>query len=140
MDQVRNFFAIKRKKGITCWTIRQAQEWTRKPNNTTVIRINQSQNQNHRYPPGRLNSRGNYEDDIDNEPLYDPVAPRIDYEVHDFDANPRDEANRRLAYRRDNVRQQDVIYDGPADDIPPYHGSKVSRAREKDILRRLPNN
>lgn len=108
------------------WTIRQAQEWTRKPNNTTVIRINQSQNQNHRYPPGRLNSRGNYEDDIDNEPLYDPVAPRIDYEVHDFDANPRDEANRRLAYRRDNIRQQDVIYDGPADDIPPYHGSKVS--------------
>lgn len=45
-----------------------------------MIRINQSQNQNHRYPPGRLNSRGNYEDDIDNEPLYDPVAPRIDYE------------------------------------------------------------
>lgn len=93
-----------------------------------VIRINQSQNQNHRFvgAPGRPNSRGNYEDDIDNEPLYDPVAPRIDYEVHDFDANPRDEANRRLAYRRDNIRQQDVIYDGPADDMPPYHGSKVS--------------
>lgn len=75
-----------------------------------------------------FNSRGNYEDDIDNEPLYDPVAPRIDYEVHDFDANPRDEANRRLAYRRDNARQQDVIYDGPADDLPMYHGSKVRSA------------
>nr|XP_012218052.1 PREDICTED: uncharacterized protein LOC105669585 isoform X1 [Linepithema humile] len=109
----------------------QAQEWSRKPNNTTVIRVNQSsnqnQNQNHRPIPGEqyhFNSRGNYEDDIDNEPLYDPVAPRIDYEVHDFDANPRDEANRRLAYRRDNARQQDVIYDGPADDLPAYHGSK----------------
>lgn len=88
------------------------------------------QNQNHRQvPPGhrRLNSRGNYEDEIDNEPLYDPVAPRIDYEVHDFDANPRDEANRRLAYRRDNIRQQDVIYDGPADELPLYHASKVSK-------------
>ncbi|XP_025158416.1 uncharacterized protein LOC105188272 isoform X2 [Harpegnathos saltator] len=88
---------------------------------------NQNQNQNHRPIPGgqyHFNPRGNYEDDIDNEPLYDPVAPRIDYEVHDFDANPRDEANRRLAYRRDNVRQQDVIYDGPADDLPMYHGSK----------------
>lgn len=110
--------------------IDQAPEWTRKPNNTTVIRVNQSsnQNQNHRpaVPGGQyhFNPRGNYEDDIDNEPLYDPVAPRIDYEVHDFDANPRDEANRRLAYRRDNVRQQDVIYDGPADDLPMYHGSK----------------
>lgn len=97
-----------------------------------MIRVNQSsnqnQNQNHRPIPGEqyhFNSRGNYEDDIDNEPLYDPVAPRIDYEVHDFDANPRDEANRRLAYRRDNARQQDVIYDGPADDLPMYHGSKV---------------
>lgn len=79
--------------------------------------------------PGHPNTRGNYEDDIDNEPLYDPVAPRIDFEVHDFDANPRDEANRRLAYRRDNCRQQDVIYDGPADDIPPYHGSKVRKLR-----------
>lgn len=114
----------------------QSQEWTRKPNNTTVIRINQSQNQNHRFvnAPGRPNSRGNYEDDIDNEPLYDPVAPRIDYEVHDFDANPRDEANRRLAYRRDNMRQQDVIYDGPADDMPPYHGSKVSYSFAKKLL------
>ncbi|XP_070159559.1 protein scribble homolog isoform X1 [Polyergus mexicanus] len=106
----------------------QAPEWSRKPNNTTVIRVNQSSNQNHRPIPGgqyHFNSRGNYEDDIDNEPLYDPVAPRIDYEVHDFDANPRDEANRRLAYRRDNARQQqDVIYDGPADDLPMYHGSK----------------
>ncbi|XP_014476846.1 PREDICTED: uncharacterized protein LOC106745604 isoform X2 [Dinoponera quadriceps] len=107
--------------------VEQAPEWTRKPNNTTVIRVNQSSNQNHRPVPGgqyHFNPRGNYEDDIDNEPLYDPVAPRIDYEVHDFDANPRDEANRRLAYRRDNVRQQDVIYDGPADDLPMYHGSK----------------
>ncbi|XP_029160772.1 uncharacterized protein LOC114932642 isoform X2 [Nylanderia fulva] len=90
--------------------------------------VDQSSNQNHRPIPGgqyHFNSRGNYEDDIDNEPLYDPVAPRIDYEVHDFDANPRDEANRRLAYRRDNARQQqDVIYDGPADDLPMYHGSK----------------
>ncbi|XP_050457021.1 uncharacterized protein LOC126854395 isoform X3 [Cataglyphis hispanica] len=90
--------------------------------------VDQSSNQNHRPMPGgpyHFNSRGNYEDDIDNEPLYDPVAPRIDYEVHDFDANPRDEANRRLAYRRDNARQQqDVIYDGPADDLPMYHGSK----------------
>ncbi|XP_011158834.2 uncharacterized protein LOC105195214 isoform X3 [Solenopsis invicta] len=107
----------------------QAPEWSRKPNNTTVIRVNQSlnQNQNHRPVLGgqyHLNARGNYDDDIDNEPLYDPVAPRIDYEVHDFDANPRDEANRRLAYRRDNARQQDVIYDGPADDLPMYHGSK----------------
>ncbi|XP_071642124.1 uncharacterized protein [Temnothorax longispinosus] len=107
----------------------QAPEWSRKPNNTTVIRVNQSsnQNQNHRPVPGgqyHFNPRGNYDDDIDNEPLYDPVAPRIDYEVHDFDANPRDEANRRLAYRRDNARQQDVIYDGPADDLPMYHGSK----------------
>ncbi|XP_032664025.1 uncharacterized protein LOC116840855 isoform X2 [Odontomachus brunneus] len=86
-----------------------------------------NQNQNHRPVPGgqyHYNPRGNYEDDIDNEPLYDPVAPRIDYEVHDFDANPRDEANRRLAYRRDNVRQQDVIYDGPADDLSMYHSSK----------------
>ncbi|XP_012522443.1 uncharacterized protein LOC105828589 isoform X2 [Monomorium pharaonis] len=86
-----------------------------------------NQNQNHRPIPGgqyHFNPRGNYDDDIDNEPLYDPVAPRIDYEVHDFDANPRDEANRRLAYRRDNARQQDVIYDGPADDLPMYHGSK----------------
>ncbi|XP_070518610.1 uncharacterized protein [Cardiocondyla obscurior] len=86
-----------------------------------------NQNQNHRSAPGgqyHFNPRGNYDDDIDNEPLYDPVAPRIDYEVHDFDANPRDEANRRLAYRRDNARQQDVIYDGPADDLPMYHGSK----------------
>ncbi|XP_011158833.2 uncharacterized protein LOC105195214 isoform X2 [Solenopsis invicta] len=86
-----------------------------------------NQNQNHRPVLGgqyHLNARGNYDDDIDNEPLYDPVAPRIDYEVHDFDANPRDEANRRLAYRRDNARQQDVIYDGPADDLPMYHGSK----------------
>ncbi|KAG5331939.1 USH1C protein, partial [Acromyrmex charruanus] len=107
----------------------QAPEWSRKPNNTTVIRVNQSsnQNQNHRPVLGgqyHFNPRGNYDDDIDNEPLYDPVAPRIDYEVHDFDANPRDEANRRLAYRRDNARQQDVIYDGPADDLPMYHGSK----------------
>ncbi|XP_011251248.1 uncharacterized protein LOC105248263 isoform X2 [Camponotus floridanus] len=90
--------------------------------------VDQSSNQNHRPIPGgqyHFNSRGNYEDDIENEPLYDPVAPRIDYEVHDFDANPRDEANRRLAYRRDNARQQqDVIYDGPADDLPMYHGSK----------------
>jgi len=97
-----------------------------------VIRVNQSsnQNQNHRPVPGgqyHFNQRGNYDDDIDNEPLYDPVAPRIDYEVHDFDANPRDEANRRLAYRRDNARQQDVIYDGPADDLPMYHGSKVRK-------------
>ncbi|XP_011630670.1 uncharacterized protein LOC105422836 isoform X2 [Pogonomyrmex barbatus] len=86
-----------------------------------------NQNQNHRPVPSgqyHYNPRGNYDDDIDNEPLYDPVAPRIDYEVHDFDANPRDEANRRLAYRRDNARQQDVIYDGPADDLPMYHGSK----------------
>lgn len=81
-----------------------------------------------------FNSRGNYEDDIDNEPLYDPVAPRIDYEVHDFDANPRDEANRRLAYRRDNARQQqDVIYDGPADDLPMYHGSKVRKFAHPSI-------
>ncbi|XP_078048671.1 uncharacterized protein LOC144476025 [Augochlora pura] len=103
----------------------QAQEWTRKPNNTTVIRINQNQNQNHRHMtgPGHPNSRS-YDEEIDNEPLYDPVAPRIDYEVHDFDANPRDEANRRLAYRRDSCRQQEYIYDGPTDDIPPYHGSK----------------
>ncbi|XP_018360989.1 PREDICTED: uncharacterized protein LOC108759840 [Trachymyrmex cornetzi] len=112
------------------WThVDQAPEWSRKPNNTTVIRVNQSsnQNQNHRPILGgqyHFNPRGNYDDDIDNEPLYDPVAPRIDYEVHDFDANPRDEANRRLAYRRDNARQQDVIYDGPADDLPMYHGSK----------------
>lgn len=98
-----------------------------------MIRVNQSsnQNQNHRPILGgqyHFNPRGNYDDDIDNEPLYDPVAPRIDYEVHDFDANPRDEANRRLAYRRDNARQQDVIYDGPADDLPMYHGSKVRRS------------
>ncbi|XP_034171689.2 uncharacterized protein LOC117600397 isoform X2 [Osmia lignaria lignaria] len=112
-----------------------SQEWTRKPNNTTVIRINQNQNQNqnqnHRFMggQGRPNSRDTYEDDIDNEPLYDPVAPRIDYEVHDFDANPRDEANRRLAYRRDNIRQQDVIYDGPADDIP-YHVPKENGSQE----------
>ncbi|XP_020292706.1 uncharacterized protein LOC109859153 isoform X2 [Pseudomyrmex gracilis] len=90
--------------------------------------VDQSSNQNHRPAPGEqyhYNLRGNYEDDIDNEPLYDPVAPRIDYEVHDFDANPRDEANRRLAYRRDNAsRQLDVIYDGPADDLPMYHGPK----------------
>lgn len=107
----------------------QPQEWTRKPNNTTVIRINQSQNQNHRHMagPGHPNSRS-YDEDMDNEPLYDPVAPRVGYEVHDFDANPRDEANRRLAYRRDNCsRQQDYIYDGPTDDVPPYHGSKVRK-------------
>ncbi|XP_076676131.1 uncharacterized protein LOC143373107 isoform X2 [Andrena cerasifolii] len=115
----------------------QAQEWTRKPNNTTVIRINQ--NQNHRLigGPGLPNSRGPYEDEIDNEPLYDPVAPRIDYEVHDFDANPRDEANRRLAYRRDNCRQQDVIYDGPTDDIPPYHGPKENGSQDGNRLSEL---
>ncbi|KAI4501986.1 hypothetical protein M0802_002668 [Mischocyttarus mexicanus] len=127
----------------------QAQEWIRKANNTTVIRVNQNQglmqNQNHRQlPPGggggghrRLNSRGNYEDDIDNEPLYDPVAPRIDYEVHDFDANPRDEANRRLAYRRDNIRQQDVIYDGPADELPLYHASKENEQHDVNRLAEL---
>lgn len=114
------------------WSFFQTQEWTRKPNNTTVIRVNQSsnqqnQNQNHRPMGGQyqFNSRGDCEEDIDNEPLYDPVAPRIDYEVHDFDANPRDEANRRLAYRLNNIRSQDVIYDGPADDLPMYHASKV---------------
>ncbi|XP_046817844.1 uncharacterized protein LOC124423754 isoform X1 [Vespa crabro] len=122
----------------------QAQEWIRKANNTTVIRVNQNQglvqNQNHRQvPPGhrRLNSRGNYEDEIDNEPLYDPVAPRIDYEVHDFDANPRDEANRRLAYRRDNIRQQDVIYDGPADELPLYHASKENEQHDVNRLAEL---
>ncbi|XP_053974985.1 uncharacterized protein LOC128874347 isoform X1 [Hylaeus volcanicus] len=117
----------------------QTQEWTRKPNNTTVIRINQNQNQNHRLMggPGHPNMGGSYEDDIDNEPLYDPVAPRIDYEVHDFDANPRDEANRRLAYRRDNCRQQDYIYDGPADDVLPYHGSKENGSQDGNRLSEL---
>ncbi|XP_043491665.1 myb-like protein I isoform X2 [Polistes fuscatus] len=131
-------------------------EWSHVDQNQGLL----VQNQNHRQqqqhqqqqlqqqiPPPfghrRLNSRGNYEDDdIDNEPLYDPVAPRIDYEVHDFDANPRDEANRRLAYRRDNIRQQDVIYDGPADDLPLYHGSKeneqldVNRLAELQLVQR----
>ncbi|KAK2584755.1 hypothetical protein KPH14_007082 [Odynerus spinipes] len=99
-----------------------------------------AQNQNHRQvQPGhrRLNSRGNYEDEMDNEPLYDPVAPRIDYEVHDFDANPRDEANRRLAYRRENVRQQDVIYDGPADELPFYHASKENEQHDVNRLAEL---
>lgn len=70
--------------------------------------------------------RGSYEEDIDDEPLYDPVAPcNVDYEVHDFDANPRDEANRRLAFRREDYRQQDIIYDGSSDEVL-YHFSKVS--------------
>ncbi|XP_015187881.1 PREDICTED: uncharacterized protein LOC107072449 isoform X2 [Polistes dominula] len=118
-------------------------EWSHVDQNQGLL----MQNQNHRQqqqpqvpPPGhrRLNSRGNYEDyDIDNEPLYDPVAPRIDYEVHDFDANPKDEANRRLAYRRDIIRQQDVIYDGPTDELPLYHASKENEQHDVNRLAEL---
>lgn len=47
--------------------------------------------------------RSLYDDasELDEEPLYDPVAPK-DYECHDFDANPRDEIDRRAEYRREH--------------------------------------
>uniref|UniRef100_A0ABD2W901 PDZ domain-containing protein n=1 Tax=Trichogramma kaykai TaxID=54128 RepID=A0ABD2W901_9HYME len=116
------------------------QEWTRKPNNTTIIRINQShhgtpqhhhqfhqsqqqqqqQQQHHRPgtygsqtmrrpPPPRPPVRASYEEG--DEPIYDPVAPK-DFECHDFDANPRDELDRRAEYRREHGiidHQQSVV-------------------------------
>ncbi|XP_023289649.1 uncharacterized protein LOC105704265 isoform X2 [Orussus abietinus] len=111
----------------------QMQEWTRKSNNTTVIQVNQNQSPyqrsgcSHGFHPG---IRGeNYEKE--NEPLYDPVAPRADYEVHDFDTNSRHdvrnvEPQRRQVYQRDNC---DVIYDGPADDNIGYYTSKVNNGQ-----------
>ncbi|CAB0036388.1 unnamed protein product [Trichogramma brassicae] len=118
------------------------QEWTHKPNNTTIIRINQShhgtpqhhhqfhqsqqqqqqqqQQQHHRPgtygsqtmrrpPPPRPPVRASYEEG--DEPIYDPVAPK-DFECHDFDANPRDELDRRAEYRREHGiidHQQSVV-------------------------------
>lgn len=59
---------------------------------------------------------------VDNEePLYDPVAPR-DYESHDFDANPRDERTRRTSYDRDNG----PTYDCPMDERNSYNIPKAS--------------
>lgn len=104
----------------------QGQEWTRKPNNTTVIRVNQNVNQNPNHNQYRSNIGVNYSThpachenygigDAENEPLYDPVPPR-DYESHDFDANPLDERNRRLMYEKENI----VLYDPPGDDRIGY--------------------
>ncbi|XP_066589655.1 uncharacterized protein [Prorops nasuta] len=109
----------------------QSPEWTRKPNNTTVIRVNQNDNRGSTQP---MHLSGEYEDDMNSgEPLYDPVAPRIDYEVHDFDANPREEANRRLAYRR----QRDVIYDGSGDQTQNYkENGRPDPQRQVDVERK----
>ncbi|XP_015593443.1 uncharacterized protein LOC107266919 [Cephus cinctus] len=105
----------------------QVQEWTRKPNNTTVIRVNQNQNQNlyqrniqnHSHPA----SRGN----VDNlnkgtEPLYDPVAPRIDYEVHDFDRNIHEQVTKR-PYQRD---KGPIIHDGPVERNSQPEGNQLA--------------
>ncbi|XP_014216183.1 uncharacterized protein LOC106644971 [Copidosoma floridanum] len=122
----------------------QSQEWTRKPNNTTVIRISQNHGtsnnpyasqQHQQYPtyhthirrgsaprllPSMMRSGANgamYDDnnDVDEEPLYDPVAPK-DFESHDFDANPRDELDRRAEYRREHgIREQS--YEQAIDDV-----------------------
>ncbi|XP_058794768.1 uncharacterized protein LOC131666270 [Phymastichus coffea] len=92
--------------------VEQSQEWMRKVNNTTVIRIGQQQQQQQqqyqarRGPPPPLRRNG-YDDD---EPIYDPVAPR-DYECHDFDANPRDELDRRAEYRREHGIREVVFED-----------------------------
>ncbi|XP_063991869.1 uncharacterized protein LOC135170204 isoform X1 [Diachasmimorpha longicaudata] len=102
----------------------QGQDWTRKPNNTTVIRVNQNVNQNTNQYRSNIGvnysthpaCHGNYGiTDPGNEPLYDPVTPR-EYESHDFDANPLDERNRRLMYEKENI----VLYDPPGDDRITY--------------------
>ncbi|KAJ8664829.1 hypothetical protein QAD02_006491 [Eretmocerus hayati] len=107
--------------GPSDWNhIEQHQDWVRKPNNTTVIRISPGQNygpqcvpQNHQQYQQqqhyrRMPNSRSYDDDYDEEPLYDPVAPR-DYECHDFDANPRDEIDRRAEYRREHgIREYDL--------------------------------
>lgn len=70
-------------------------EWTRKPNNTTVIRVNQRPGE-----PGAYLGRGPHSgyrpgDDEDDEPLYDPVAvSRGGYETHYFEADGDVEARR----------------------------------------------
>ncbi|XP_001605090.2 lysine-specific demethylase 6B isoform X1 [Nasonia vitripennis] len=129
----------------------QSQEWTRKANNTTIIRINQQPSQTYGGPPQHqqhvrrgsgsmprapLMMRSLYDDasELDEEPLYDPVAPK-DYECHDFDANPRDEIDRRAEYRREHgIREYEpttvddiFIKDGQADT-----GSAMGSQRQLD--------
>lgn len=92
--------------------MKQAPEWSRKPNNTTVIRINENMKPGYPCHPAyrqNQNTPGLTGLDNEEEPLYDPVAPR-DYESHDFDANPRDARNCRTCYVRDNAS---IIYDCP---------------------------
>ena len=71
----------------------------------------------------RTGSNGIYDDAgqdemlLDEEPLYDPVAPK-DYECHDFDANPRDELDRRAEYRREHgIRNDGSFEPSPVDDV-----------------------
>lgn len=71
---------------------------------------------------GNLRSPGSY-DDMAEEPLYDPVPSR-DFEVHDFDANPVDEINRRADYRRDH-NSCEIVYNNPAEERVIYPSQKV---------------
>lgn len=57
------------------------------------------------------------------EPLYDPVAPR-DFEVHDFDANPCDEINRRSDFRRQH-NSCEIVYNNLPDECIMYPSQKV---------------
>lgn len=117
----------------------QSPEWTRRPNNTTVIRVNQNnhlnnENQYHSNASGGGGDGGtssssmvhptnntnhvNYglRSETGNEPLYDPVPPR-DYESHDFDANPVEERNRRLLNEKESID----LYDPPASEDHHHH-------------------
>lgn len=118
---------IEKKKIIDGHFNFQSQEWARKPNNTTVIRVNHNSNQNqlnqNQYRsnivgyPGHPTYRENYGMRLDagNEPLYDPVTPK-DYESHDFDANPHEEKNSRIIYEKDNLD----LHNSPADEQINY--------------------
>lgn len=71
-------------------------EWTRKPNNTTVIRVNQRPGSD----PGVFQGRAPHSgyrpcEEEDEEPLYDPVAvSRGGYETHYFETDGDVESRR----------------------------------------------
>ncbi|XP_046432035.1 uncharacterized protein LOC124185374 [Neodiprion fabricii] len=110
--------------------IDQMAEWTRKPNNTTVIRVNQRQGDPSPYlgkGPHLGYRAGDYEDE---EPLYDPVAvSRGGYESHYFEADGEVEGRRPDGMDANGVRSPlyDPVaggYHDPKDDL--REGSRLA--------------